>query len=158
MLPESLRAIAAEAGIAIVATAGTTLWPSFEPQIVSWLVQSTREPERAGIAWLAETATALRTASSTCSASIAAQHALSWQSYFSETLENMQAGTRVQAAERLQHLVHDHAASGTGSSPAFSAVTGENVRIQADHHSFAAGMVNGDVHMASPSVPDPTQG
>ncbi|MFB7654018.1 MULTISPECIES: hypothetical protein [unclassified Streptomyces] len=141
-----------------MATAGTALWPSFEPQIVSWLAQGRREAAQPGIARLAQTTAALRGGGSACSASIAAHYALSWQACFTETLERLQGGARVQAAEHLQRLVHDHAASATGPSPASGAVTGENVRIQADHHSFAAGMVNGDVHMASPSAPDPTQG
>ncbi|MFD9487542.1 hypothetical protein ACFWBX_26955 [Streptomyces sp. NPDC059991] len=125
-----MRAIATEERNRRCGDGGDSALPSFEPQIVSWLAQSEREAAQSGIARLAETAAALRTAGSACSASIAGQHALSWQAYFTETLEKLQAGARVQAAERLQRLVHDHPASGTSPSPASGAVTGENVRIQ----------------------------
>ncbi|MGW3007440.1 hypothetical protein ACWC9R_01170 [Streptomyces sp. NPDC001219] len=158
MLPEDLRAIAAEAGIAVVETAGTKRWTSFEQQVASWLTQGDRLVEQAEIARLKETATALRTATGACSPNVAAQHAFVWQVHFTNALERLGANARVAAAERLRRLVRDHSADITGPTPAPGVISGENVRIQADHGSFAAGVVNGDVHLASPSVPDPAQG
>ncbi|MEV0036406.1 hypothetical protein [Streptomyces sp. NPDC050804] len=158
MLPEDLRAIAAEAGIAVVETAGTEHWISFGRQVASWLAQGGGQVERTQLARLTKTATALRTATDAYSPSIAARHALDWQIHFTDALERLSAEARGPAAECLRRLVRDHPAGSTRPSPAPGAITGENIRIQADHNSFAANVVNGDVHMASPSVPDPAQG
>lgn len=63
VLPESLRAIAANAGVAVVETAGTELWTSsFGQRVASWLAQSGGQVEQREIARLRETATAVRTA------------------------------------------------------------------------------------------------
>ncbi|MFJ2674058.1 hypothetical protein [Streptomyces sp. NPDC087525] len=158
MLPEDLRTIASQAGIAVVETAGTELWTSFGQQVASWLAQSGGQVEQTELARLRETAAALRAATGACSPSVAARHALDWQTRFADALKRLSVDARVPAAERLRRLVHDHSTGSTGSSPASGAITGENIRIQADHSSFAANVVNGDVHMTSPSVPDPAQG
>ncbi|MFH8992921.1 hypothetical protein [Streptomyces sp. NPDC017940] len=157
MLPENMRAITVEAGVAVVETAGTALWGSLEQRVVSWLTQVDGQAERTGIVRLTETAAALRTGGGR-SASIAARHALDWHIYFTEVLEHLHADVRIPAAERLRRLVSEHSAVSTGVSPAAGGIAGENLRVQADHGSFAAGVVNGDIHMASPPVPDPAQG
>lgn len=158
MLSDDLRTIAIEAGDAVVESLGAELWTSFGQQIAAWLAPAGGNAEQAEFVRLAETAVALRTTTGAYATSIAARHALEWQVTFADALERLSPDERVPAAERLRRLTRDHSAGSKRPSAAPGVINGENVRIQADHSSFAAGVVNGDVHMTSPTVPDPTQG
>lgn len=157
MLPEALSNIAAEAGVAVVETAGTGHWTLFGEQLACWLARG-GQAERADLARLAETEAALRLAVDSSSRVIAARHAMVWQGRFTAVLEQLRADERHPAAAQLQRLVRDHA---TGVAPAAAApgvIAGENVRLQADRGSLAVGVANGDVHFASPFRPGPAQG
>ncbi|MFJ2780544.1 MULTISPECIES: hypothetical protein [unclassified Kitasatospora] len=158
VLSEALRAIAADAGFAIIDTAGTDLWPPFRYQVASWLAQDGGQAERSELARLAETAAALRAAGDAEARSIAARHAVVWQDRFIALLEQLGTAERDPAAARLQRLVRDHSTGNTGATTGPGVITGQNVRIQADRSSLAAGMVNGDVHIGFPPIPDPSRG
>lgn len=155
MLPEAIGTIAAEAGVAVVETAGTELWPLFGEQVTSWFAHCGHAELAAR---LAETEAALRAAGEASSRAAAARHAMVWQGRFTAVLEQLSADERHPAAAQLQRLVHDHSIGSAPESPTPGVVAGENVRIQADHNSFAAALVNGDVHFTSPSHPDPARG
>ncbi|MFJ2023764.1 hypothetical protein ACIODW_08120 [Streptomyces sp. NPDC087897] len=157
MLPEALSSIAAEAGVAVVETAGTDHWALFGEQVARWLARG-GEAERADLARLAETEAALQTAADASSRAVAARHAMVWQGRFTSALEQLRPDERHPAAALLQQLVRDHS---TGAAPAASAprvVAGENVRFQADRGSLVVGVANGDVHFSSPFRPGPAQG
>ncbi|MFE8973293.1 hypothetical protein ACFYM7_07565 [Streptomyces cyaneofuscatus] len=157
MLPEALSRIAAEAGVAVVETAGTDHWALFGEQVASWLAQD-GQAAQADLARLAETEAALRAAVDASSRTIAARHAMAWQGRFTAVLEQLTAEERHPAAAHLQRLVRDHSAGGAPAAPAPGVIAGENVRLQADHGSLTVGLVNGDVNFNSPFQPDPAQG
>ncbi|MFE7661304.1 hypothetical protein [Streptomyces celluloflavus] len=158
MLSEALRTIAAEAGVAVVDTARSDLWAPFQQQVASWLAREGGQAERSALARLAETAAALRTTGDAEARAIAARHAVVWQDRFIALLEQLAADERVPAADHLRRLVRDHSSGSTGTAAAPGVIAGQNVRIQADHGALAAGVVNGDVHISFPPVPDPSRG
>ncbi|MFE4451889.1 hypothetical protein [Streptomyces sp. NPDC056796] len=157
MLPEALSSIAAEAGVAVVETAGTDHWGLFGEQVACWLAQG-EQAERADLARLAETEAALQAALDSSSRAVAARHAMVWQGRFATVLEQLSADERHPAAARLQRLVRDHAATDTPAASAPGVIAGENVRLQADRGSLVVGVANGDVHFTSPFHPGPAQG
>jgi len=157
VLPEALSSIAAEAGVAVVETAGTDHWTLFGEQVACWLARG-GQAERADLACLAETEAALCSAVDSSSRAVAARHAMVWQGRFTTVLEQLSADERHPAAAHLQRLVRDHS---IGAAPAASApgvIAGENVRFQADRGSLVVGVANGDVHFTSPFRPGPAQG
>ncbi|MET7499542.1 hypothetical protein [Streptomyces microflavus] len=156
MLPEALSRIAAEAGVAVVATAGTDHWTLFGEQVASWLARG-GQAERADLARLAETAAALRAAVDASSRTVAARQAMAWQDRFAAVLEQLSTDERHPAAAHLQRLVRDHSIGSVPAAPAPGVIAGENVRLQADRNSLVVGLVNGDVHF-TPFHPDPAQG
>ncbi|MFF2716561.1 hypothetical protein [Streptomyces sp. NPDC058011] len=156
MIPEALSRIAADAGVAVVETAGTDHWTLFGEQVASWLAQG-GQAERGYLARLAETEAALRAAVDASSRTIAARHAMAWQGRFTAVLEQLSAEERHSAAAHLRRLVRDHSSGGAPAGPAPGVIAGENVRLQADRNSLVVGLVNGDVHF-TPFHPDPAQG
>lgn len=128
MLPEALSRTAAEAGVAVVETAGTGHWTLFGEQVACWLARG-GQAERADLARLAETEAALRLATDSSSRAVAVRHAMVWQGRFTAVLERLSADGRHPAAAHLQRLVRDHP---TGAAPAASApgvIAGENVQV-----------------------------
>ncbi|GAA0486115.1 hypothetical protein ACFQ2B_16780 [Streptomyces stramineus] len=157
MLSEALSSIAAEAGVAVVETAGTDHWQLFGEQVACWLARG-KQAERADLARLAKTEAALRTAIDSSSRAVAARHAMVWQERFTAVLEQLSADERHPAAAQLQRLVRDHASGDAPAGAAPGVIAGENVRLQADHGSLVVGVANGDVHFTSPFRPGPAQG
>ncbi|MFI7239560.1 hypothetical protein [Streptomyces cyaneofuscatus] len=157
MLPEALSRIAAEAGVAVVETAGTEHWTLFGEQVASWLARG-GQAERADLARLAQTEAALRAAVEASSRTVAARHAMAWQGRFTAVLEQLSTDERHPAAAHLQRLVRDRSTGGAPTASAPGVVTGENVRFQADRGSLVVGVANGDVHFTSPFRPGPAQG
>ncbi|MFI5616194.1 hypothetical protein [Streptomyces sp. NPDC051567] len=153
-----MRTIAAEAGVAVVDMAGTDLWPPFRQQVASWLARDGEQAERSELAHLTETAAALRAVGDAEARTVAARHAVVWQERFIARLERLGTAERDPAAAHLRRLIRDHSTGNTGATTGPSVIAGQNVRIQADRSSVAAGMVNGDVHVGFPSVPAPPQG
>ncbi|MFD4241251.1 hypothetical protein ACFWP3_06610 [Streptomyces sp. NPDC058525] len=157
MLPEALSSIAAEAGVAVVETAGTGHWTLFGEQVACWLARG-GQAERADLARLAETEEALRSAVDSSSRAVAARHAMVWQGRFTDVLEQLSADERHAAAAHLQRLVRDHVAVAAPAAAAPGVIAGENVRLQADRGSLVVGVANGDVHFTSPFRPGPALG
>ncbi|WP_256076377.1 hypothetical protein [Streptomyces sp. BpilaLS-43] len=140
-------------------TADTELWAPFQQRVALWLTQDGGQSEESEpVRRLAQTAAALRMATDTEARAVAARHAVLWQDHFTASLEGLGAEVRGPAAERLRRLVRDHSAEARGTAAAPSVLAGQNLRVQADHSSVAAGMVNGDIHLSFPSAPDPARG
>ncbi|CAL9513192.1 hypothetical protein SUDANB19_03693 [Streptomyces sp. enrichment culture] len=157
MLPEALSRIAAEAGVAVVETAGTEYWTLFEEQVACWLARG-GQAERADLARLAETEAALRAALDSPSRAVTAHHAMVWRDRFTAVLEQLSADERHPAAARLQRLVRDHASRAAPTATTPGVIASENVRFQADRGSLVVGVANGDVHFTSPFRPGPARG
>lgn len=159
MLSDALRVIAAEAGAAVVDTADTEFWAPFQQRVVLWLTQDGGQTEDSELVRrLAQTAADLRTATDAEARAIAARHVVLWQDHFIALLAELGTDERGPAAERLRRLVRDHDTGDTRTAAAPSVLAGQNLRVQADHSSVAAGMVNGDIHLSFPSAPDPHRG
>ncbi|MFJ6868414.1 hypothetical protein ACIQRS_30070 [Streptomyces termitum] len=126
--------------------------------MAAWIGRGDGPSERSELLRLTDTASALREAGGAGSAAVAARHALDWQRRFADLLQRLDDAERETAAARLRQLVREHSAGDGPAAPEFNLVSGENVRIQADHGSVAAGTVNGDVRIGFPHSPDSPQG
>ncbi|MFF8769792.1 hypothetical protein [Kitasatospora sp. NPDC015120] len=129
MLSETYFAIATEAGTAVVKAAGTAHWPSFLPQVASWLAREGGQDERSERARLAATAAELRTVGGSEDWAVVPRCTVAWQNRFIDLLERLAPEERDGAASRLQRLVRDHSAGRHGTGVAGSPVPAANQDI-----------------------------
>ncbi|MCX4711041.1 MULTISPECIES: hypothetical protein [Streptomyces] len=152
MLTESLAALAAAGGTAVVSAAGTELWDSFRTRVAGLLGRGNDTTERITLERLDRTAAEAEPA--------AADQASAWASRFSDALEEASPEEQEQLAERLRELVDEinshRAAAGSGgiaiAGDGGVAVNGE-VHVEAKGGGFAANVQNFGSPPENPTVP-----
>ncbi|MFD0040569.1 hypothetical protein ACFVIZ_23380 [Streptomyces anulatus] len=152
MLTESLAALAAAGGTAVVSAAGTELWETFRSRVATLLGRGNDATERITLERLDRTAAELEPA--------AADDASAWASRFSDALEEASPEEQERLAAQLQELVDrinslqpaadsgGIAIAGTGGV----AVNGPN-RVEARDGGFAANVQHFGSPSENPTVP-----
>ncbi|MEV7109257.1 hypothetical protein [Streptomyces anulatus] len=152
MLTESLAALAAAGGAAVVSAAGTELWETFRSQVATLLGRGNDATERITLERLDRTAAELEPA--------AADDASAWASRFSDALEEASPEDQERLAAQLQELVDRinslQPAAGSGgiaiAGTGGVAVNGPN-RVEARDGGFAANVQHFGSPSENPTVP-----
>ncbi|EFE76933.1 hypothetical protein SSIG_04506 [Streptomyces filamentosus NRRL 11379] len=155
MLTESLAALAAAGGTAVVSAAGTELWDTFRTRVAGLLGRGNDTAERITLERLDRTA-----AEPEPTAASAADLASAWASRFSDALEEAPPGEQERLAAQLRELVDEinsHRAPADSGGTAIAgaggvAVNGE-VHIEAKDGGHAANVQNFGTVPANPTVP-----
>jgi hypothetical protein len=151
MLEETLVALAAAGGTAVVQAAGTDAWIGFRTRMAKLLGRGDAQRERAELARLDQMAASLEAADPSDAERLRLRHESSWQVRLEILLEDLGSEQRSQAVTELRHLVHsvggsiDYVSAGTSGL-----AVGGNLEIAAGHGSVAAAIINGDVSLGDP--------
>ncbi|MFF9870309.1 hypothetical protein ACF1G0_33860 [Streptomyces sp. NPDC013953] len=158
MLDETLTALAAAGGAAVVQAAGTDAWAEFRQALARWFGGDDTARERTELERLDHTATGLReTAPEELEKALIRQEAF-WQVRIESALELLGEAERVLAANRLRTLLAHHAPPNQVSAGTGGLAVGGNAEIRAGDRSVAAGVLNGGVHFDPPPAPGPSKG
>ncbi|MEU2065518.1 hypothetical protein [Streptomyces anulatus] len=151
MLTESLAALAAAGGTAVVSAAGTELWETFRSRVATLLGRGNDATERITLERLDRTAAEREPAAADASA---------WASRFSDVLEEASPEEQERLAAQLQELVDQinslqPAADSGGiaiAGPGGVAVNGPN-RVEARDGGYAANVQHFGSPSENPTVP-----
>lgn len=156
MLAESLTALAAAGGAAVVQAATTDAWTGLRVQVAQWFGRGDSRREQAQLERLDRTAAQL-TASCGAEREQVRQETV-WQTLIEQLLESLEDAEREQAAADLRALLKETSAAGGVSAGADGAAAGRDINVKADNGSIAAAVLEGGAHIGHPPVPDPSQG
>ncbi|MFH9068914.1 hypothetical protein [Streptomyces alboflavus] len=158
MLEQALVVLAEAGGTAVVQAAGTDTWTGLRQAVARWFGRGNSEREQAELERLDRTAGELEVAGTTVAERVRIRQEAAWQARIESLLENLDAAERARAAADLRALLTRHTGQGSASSgPGGLAVSG-SMDIRTDGGSVGVGVLNGDVHIDRPQVPDPSQG
>ncbi|MCX4458744.1 hypothetical protein OOK58_43325 [Streptomyces sp. NBC_01728] len=159
MLVETLQAVAAEGGIAVVAAAGTDAWEGIRG-LVARLFHREEDPQgQVALERLDQTAAALEQAESAEAERIRSRQEISWQTRFEDLLEGLDEAGRTNVAGQLHELVElvRQQVEGGVSAGAGGLAVGGDLTIRAESGSVAGGVINGGAHVGNPLMPGPDQ-
>ena len=155
MLTESLDALAAAGGTAVVQAAGADAWEGFRERVARLFGRGDRQREHRELALLDQTSALLAAAADPELQRVRDQQESFWRARFGELLECTEPGSK-QLAEDLQVLLRDYAEP-RGIAPG-GLTAGRDILISSDNGSIAAGVIQGGAHIAVPHKPDPSRG
>ncbi|MCX5123283.1 hypothetical protein [Streptomyces sp. NBC_00347] len=156
VLAESLEALAAAGGAAVVQAATTDAWTEVRARVARWFGRGDGERERVQLERLDRTAAELVAAGGTeQEQNLQAQV---WRSRFEDLLEGLDEAGRNDAAAGLRALLDDTAAARAVSAGTGGVAAGRDVTVKAEGGSIAAAVLHGGAHIGPPPVPDPSQG
>ncbi|MFE4637635.1 hypothetical protein ACFRJ1_30255 [Streptomyces sp. NPDC056773] len=154
MLNESLAALAAAGGLAVVQAATTDAWTGLRGRVARWFGRGDAERERVQLERLDRTAAELTAAGATeQERNLQAQV---WRSRFEDLLEGLDEAGRNDAAAGLRTLVEDTAEAVRVSAGAGGVAAGGDISVSAEGGSIAAAVVHGGAHIGPPPAPDPS--
>ncbi|MFJ3793237.1 hypothetical protein [Kitasatospora sp. NPDC090091] len=164
MLAESLTALAAAGGAAVVQAAGTDAWTGFRGRLSAWLGRGDAHREQAESERLDRTAADLRgDGADPDRARIRAE--AGWQARIEALLEGLDEHEREQAAAALRTVLGgDEPAAGrsadgsTVSAADGGVAAGAGISQHAEEGSVAATIIHGGVSIGHPGTPDPSRG
>ncbi|WP_329345020.1 hypothetical protein OG252_51625 [Streptomyces sp. NBC_01352] len=122
MLAESLVALAAAGGAAVVQAAGTDAWAELRQRVARLLGRGSPERERAELERVDRTAAALDAAGENEAERVLVSQEASWQTRFETLLEDADEAERQEIAAALRELV-EQARPGYGAGSAVSGNT-----------------------------------
>ncbi|CAL9374172.1 hypothetical protein SUDANB176_00929 [Streptomyces sp. enrichment culture] len=158
MLEEALTALAAAGGTAVVQAAGTDMWTGLRQAVAGWFGRGDGQRQRVELERLDRTAEELRTAQAADAERVRIRQEAAWQARIEDLLESLDDSERARAAEELRVLLSRRAPGGGVSAGRGGLAAGGNLGIRADRGSIAAGVINGEVGIGTPSEPDPSRG
>jgi hypothetical protein len=153
MLSEAMTALAAAGGTAVVQAAGTDAWTGVRQQVARWFGRGNPQREHAELERLDQTAGELEAARPAEVERIRIRQEAAWQGRIEALLESLEDIERARIVDELRTLLAQQASPRRVSAGQSGLAVGGNVRVQADHGGFAAGMVQGDVTLGNPSQP-----
>lgn len=157
VLAESLEALAAAGGAAVVQAATTDAWTELRDRVARWFARGDGERERVQLERLDRSAAEL--VASGGSEQEQGLQARVWRTRIEDLLEGLDDDAeREQAATELRTLLADTAAAGGVSAAAGGVAAGRDVGVSAEGGSIAAAVLHGGAHIGPPPVPDPSQG
>ncbi|PAK22126.1 hypothetical protein CJD44_37435 [Streptomyces sp. alain-838] len=158
MLEEALTVLAAAGGTAVVQAAGTDMWTGLRQAVAGWFGRGDEQRQRVELERLDRTAEELQTAQAADAERVRIRQEAAWQARIEDLLESLDDSERAQAAEELRSLLPQHKPEGGVSAGRGGVAVSGNTDIHADRGSIAAGVINGEVRIGTPSEPDPSQG
>lgn len=158
MLAEAMTALAAAGGTAVVQAAGTDVWTEFRQRVARWFGQGNVQRERTELDRLDQTAAALEAAEGQQAERVRLRQEASWEAWFIALLEGLNDDQREQAAAELRTLLVEYSPQGGVSAGQYGIAAGRDVNVRAEQGSVAAALLQGDVNMSTPTMPDPSQG
>ncbi len=156
VLAESLTALAAAGGAAVVQAATTDAWTGLRERVARWFGRGDGELERVQLERLDRSAAELVAGGG--SEQERALQATVWQTRIEDLLEGLDGEQQEQAATELRALLADTAAAPGVSAAAGGVAAGRDVSVTAEGGSIAAAVLHGGAHIGPPPVPDPSQG
>ncbi|MFB7374095.1 hypothetical protein ACFC0D_30065 [Streptomyces sp. NPDC056222] len=147
MLVETLVALAAAGGTAVVQAAGTDAWNGLQRAVARWFGRGDTQREQAERDRLDQTAAALQATDPAELQQARIRQQASWQTRIEAMLESLDEADRSQAADQLRALLTDHTRQGgvTGGQAA-----AHNVSVHAQDNSIAAQAIQGGANISSP--------
>ncbi|TVZ76869.1 hypothetical protein [Streptomyces sp. BK340] len=127
MLNETLAALAAAGGAAVVQNAGTDAWPELRPAVARWFGRGDEQRERAALESLDQTAAVLETAEAAEVEQAGIREEAMWRARIQAALEDMDDAELERAVEGLRELLAQHASGRPGGY-----AVGGDVRISFD--------------------------
>ncbi|MGW4866314.1 hypothetical protein [Streptomyces chartreusis] len=158
MLAETLTALAAAGGAAVVQAAGTDAWTGLRDRIAAWFGRGIERRERVELERLDRSAAELAQAGED-SQELRSRQETVWQTRIADFLEELPDEEREEAATALRAVLKEAEAAGAVSAGAGGTAAGRDMNIRADRGSFAAGTANikGGVHLGNPPQPGSDQ-
>lgn len=123
MLEETLAALAAAGGTAVVQAAGTDAWNGFQARVAQLLGRGDAGRERAELERLGRTAALLTAAGTGEPEQVRIRQEVSWQARFETLLETLTDEEREQVAAELRSLLAEEAERGRPGGGAVSGNT-----------------------------------
>ncbi|MFF7231806.1 hypothetical protein [Streptomyces sioyaensis] len=109
MRPETLTALAAAAGIAVVQAAGSDAWEGLRGRLARWFGRGDAERERGALERLDRSAADVAAASPDTVDRVRTRHEAGWQTHIETFLEDLDDEQRDQAAAQLRQLLSEAA-------------------------------------------------
>ncbi|CAM5744888.1 hypothetical protein SAFG77S_08782 [Streptomyces afghaniensis] len=147
MLVETLTALAAAGGTAVVQAAGTDAWTGFRLAVARWFARGDAQRERAELERLDQTAAALETADPTQVERVRISQEAAWHARVEALLERLDAPERDQAADQLRTLLVGHVPGVAVTAGQGGVAAGGNLDIRAEQGSIAGAVIQGDAHV-----------
>ncbi|WP_330336970.1 hypothetical protein [Streptomyces sp. NBC_00557] len=161
MLAETLTALAAAGGAAVVQAAGTDAWSGFRQGMARLIGQGDPERERDAARQLERTAALLAAEQGDDQARMLRQVEQNgvWRGRLESLLETLDDARRRQAAADLRALLQTHAEPAGGASAPGGVAANRDVTIRAEApNGVATGLNYGGFVFSVPQLPDPHQG
>ncbi|KQW00004.1 hypothetical protein [Streptomyces sp. Root369] len=157
MLVETLAALAAAGGTAVVQAAGSDAWAGFRQAVARWFGRGDTQRELAEPERLDQTAAALQTTDPARAERARISEEVSWRARIEARLEHLDGAERDQAADQFRSLLAEHVPEAQVEAGPGGVVAGRNVEIRAEGSSIAAGVIHGGAHIGPHPAPDPPQ-
>ncbi|KMS67236.1 hypothetical protein ACM01_43510 [Streptomyces viridochromogenes] len=152
MLSETMTALAAAGGTAVVQAAGTDAWTEVRQEVARWFGRGSQQRESAELERLDQTAGELDAAQPTDAERVRIRQEAAWQARIEAVLEGLEDIQRTRVADELRTLLAQQTShSGVSASQSGLAVGGD-VNVRADHGSAAA-VSMGNVTLGNPPQP-----
>ncbi|MEV5338721.1 hypothetical protein AB0K93_09575 [Streptomyces sp. NPDC052676] len=135
MLPETLTALAAAAGIAVVQAAGGDAWEALRGRLARWFGRGDAERENGALERLDRSAAELAAASPDTAERVRTRQEVGWQTRIETLLEDLDDEQRDQAAAELRQLLDEAAPASVGAVGLVSGNTFNGpTAVQAGNH------------------------
>ncbi|MFG2232273.1 hypothetical protein ACGFNX_20040 [Streptomyces sp. NPDC048723] len=157
MLAETLLALAAAGGSAVVQAAGTDAWTGFRQAVARWFGQGDAQREQTELERLDHTAAALQTTDQGPAEPARIRQEASWEARIEAMLEDLDEAERNRAADQLRALLAEHLPQRGATAGSAGAAAGRDMNIQAEDGSIAALTIYGGASIGPPPRPDPPQ-
>ncbi len=151
-MDQTLVALAASGGTAVVTAAGTDAWASVRTAVAGWFGRGDAPRERAELERLDRTAAVVREAGPGEAERVGIRQEAVWQARIEDLLESLPTDERGRAVEQLHALLGRRAAQGGVSAGAGGLAVGGDVNVRAEGGSVAAVRM-GDVTIGGPVDP-----
>ncbi|MER6038317.1 hypothetical protein ABT133_31145 [Streptomyces sp. NPDC001835] len=140
MLNETLAAMAAAGGTAVVQNAGTDAWPELRLAVARWFGRGDEQRERAVLESLDRTAAVLETAEPAEVEQVRIREEARWHARTEAALEDLDDTELERAVEGLRELLAQYASGRQGGY-----AVGGDVTISVDGGFIAGGVMHGHV-------------
>ncbi|QEU92599.1 hypothetical protein [Streptomyces kanamyceticus] len=164
VLDDAMTALAAAGGTAVVQAAGTDAWTAVRAAVARWFGRGDAARERAELARLDRTGTALSTAEGEPGRRLRDDERISWRTRFEIALDDLDETVRQELGDELRVLVEELRQTIAKRAPHVTQVSASGPGAQAAGHLVTYGnAVNidkmyGNLGLDRPSPPDPTEG
>ncbi|ATL29642.1 hypothetical protein KY5_4624 [Streptomyces formicae] len=164
VLDDAMTALAAAGASAVVQAAGTDAWTAVRDAVARWFGRGDAARERAELARLDRTGTALSAADGELGRRLRDDERISWRTRFEIVLDDLDGTVRQELGDELQSLVDELRRAIAERAPHVVQVSASGPGAQAAEHLVTYGnainidKMYGNLGLDRPSSPDPTEG